>query len=190
MRLAFDAVVRHGSVTLAAAELHPTQSTVRRLMRAAEGRRAQGLPQAPALLPAAVLHTVPVGHGWLAEQSRAQPTSTPPQRPLSHWLLSPHFAPNAPFLVVEPDELELELEVVPEEPLEPDDAPAPPLSESSLPSSADGELGAGVFDPWVVSEHGEAGRRAAEELTGEGLLAMWTGLERAALPLDWQAFNA
>lgn len=42
----------------------------------------------------------------------------------------------------------------------------------------------------VLAEHGAAGRRAAAQTTGETVLAMWTQMERAALPLDWQAFNA
>ncbi len=41
-----------------------------------------------------------------------------------------------------------------------------------------------------LREHGEAGKAAAEQLSGEGLAAIWRSREAAALPLDWQGFNA
>ncbi|OAI58717.1 hypothetical protein RSP795_23000 [Ralstonia solanacearum] len=41
-----------------------------------------------------------------------------------------------------------------------------------------------------LKEHGEAGRTAAAELTGDNLIGMWRHIEKASLPLDWQAFNA
>ncbi len=41
-----------------------------------------------------------------------------------------------------------------------------------------------------LAEHGEAGQKAAAEMSGDRLLAMWKAMEAASLPLDWQAFNA
>lgn len=41
-----------------------------------------------------------------------------------------------------------------------------------------------------LGEHGEAGQSAATQQTGAALLAMWRSIEQAALPLDWQGFNA
>lgn len=41
-----------------------------------------------------------------------------------------------------------------------------------------------------LAEHGETGRQAAATLTADGLATLWRGLEQAALPLDFAAFNA
>ncbi|RQV70326.1 hypothetical protein DF018_13485 [Burkholderia cenocepacia] len=41
-----------------------------------------------------------------------------------------------------------------------------------------------------LNEHGEAGKKAAAELTGQTLIAMWEHIEQASLPLNWQQFNA
>lgn len=49
---------------------------------------------------------------------------------------------------------------------------------------------AGVRAIAGLAEHGEGGRKAAAELTADGLAALWRGLEAAARPLDFAAFNA
>jgi len=41
-----------------------------------------------------------------------------------------------------------------------------------------------------LAEHGEAGKAAATALTAERLAGIWNFLTEAALPLDWQGFNA
>ncbi len=41
-----------------------------------------------------------------------------------------------------------------------------------------------------LNEHGEAGKKAAAELTGQTLIAMWKHMEQTSLPLNWQQFNA
>ncbi len=41
-----------------------------------------------------------------------------------------------------------------------------------------------------LPEHGEAGKAAAGGTNAEGLAGIWGYLSSAALPLDWQAFNA
>lgn len=41
-----------------------------------------------------------------------------------------------------------------------------------------------------LAEHGQAGAAAAAGLSAAMLSAIWRGLEAAALPLDWQSFNA